>query len=153
MVTPGVEDFRVRNLLEQMTDEFTPQADEKGIEFRVVACDAVVRSDPALLERILRNMISNAVRYTETGRVLLGCRRRGAAFRIEVWDTGPGIPEAQLSEVFQEFERLPRGGEDQGDGLGLGLTIARDVVRAHGGDVVLQRAPSGGLRALVRLPP
>ena len=152
VITPAVEDFRVRNLLERMTDQFTPQADEKGIEFRVVACGAVVRSDSALLDRILRNMISNAVRYTDSGRVLLGCRRRGAALRIEVWDTGPGIPEAQLSEVFQEFERLPRGGGDQGDGLGLGLTIVERMSRLLGHSTHVSSVPGKGSMFAVEVP-
>ncbi len=100
---------------------------EAGNTLRIRPSQAVVQSDPALLERILRNLISNALRYTRNGRVLVAARRRGDKLRIEVYDTGPGIPEDQLENIFLEFHQLGNLEQDlrQGPGLGLGLAIVK----------------------------
>ncbi len=118
--------FAIDELLGGLGVEFSALARERGLTLRVVGCGAVVRSDPQLLRRVLQNFLSNAVRYTPGGRVLLGCRRRGAQLRIEVWDTGPGIPENKRREVFEEFRRLgndtaPASAADRGLGLGLAI--------------------------------
>jgi PAS domain S-box-containing protein len=151
-VKPDVVDLPVAGLLERMTAEFAPQAGEKGIDFHAVSCAATVRSDPALLERILRNLIVNAVRCTDRGRVLLGCRRRNSSLRIEVWDTGWGIPEDQIGEAFGEFQRLGgrTGGND--DGLGLGLTIVERMSRLLGHRIHVVSAPGKGSMFAVEAP-
>lgn len=130
VVAPKLEVFRLKDLFDQLDREFTAMANQRGIGFRVVATNLAVFSDPHLLRRILQNFLSNAVRYTSRGRVLLGCRRRGNILRIEVWDTGPGIPQDKRREIFQEFRRLKTPEYDKAEkGLGLGLAIAERISR------------------------
>ncbi len=127
------EDLALTDLLVPLANEFGALAQDSGIDLRAVPSRAVVYSDPALLRRVLQNFLSNACRYTERGRVLLGVRRRGAgALRIEVHDTGPGIPTARQREVFEEFRRLRRADGRGGGGLGLGLAIAERTARLLG---------------------
>jgi len=126
-VEPSVHAFGLESMLTRLKQEFEPDAFGGGLQLRVRARPLRVYSDPVLLERILRNLIANAIRYTRRGGVLVGCRLRGRAVSIEVWDTGIGIPESELERVFEEFyqirdERSPR---EQGLGLGLGLAITR----------------------------
>src|SRR5262249_36494045 len=122
-VTPNTRDTPVGPLLERIRDAFAPAAGQKGMVFRVIGHRAWVRSDPLLLERVLRNLTANAIRYTDSGGVLVGCRRRGEALRIEVWDTGLGIPKDQLKHVFCEFFQVPGTGAELRGGVGLGLAI------------------------------
>ncbi|WP_244433553.1 hybrid sensor histidine kinase/response regulator [Azospirillum sp. B506] len=113
-------------LLHSLADEFRPQAEEKGLRLRVhVACRAVTRSDPVLLGRIVRNLLANAIRYTQRGGILLGLRKRDGQWRIEVWDTGFGIPQDKLDVIFDEFHQLTNPARDATRGLGLGLAIVR----------------------------
>ena len=109
-------------LLAGLRTEYAPLAEQKGLEFRVVASSAFVESDPAYLRRILGNLVSNAIRYTDSGKVLLGARRNGRSLRFEVWDTGPGISEDDQDTIFQEFQRL-NAQASASEGLGLGLAI------------------------------
>lgn len=115
-------------LLRQLCDEMAPMAAQKGLELRLVPTSAVVRSDAAYLRRILQNLISNAIRYTDRGRVLVGARRRGNSVRLEVRDTGPGIPESQQERIFLEFQRL-NATASPSDGMGLGLAIVERACR------------------------
>jgi len=125
VIAPKMEVFELNALLAQLSLEFTALAKDRQLDFRVVDTQQVIFSDPHLLRRILQNFLSNAVRYTRSGRVLLGCRRRGNICRIEVWDTGPGIPANKRREIFQEFRRLKTPEYDHAEqGLGLGLAIA-----------------------------
>jgi signal transduction histidine kinase len=106
-VTAAPRAFALDALLDRMANDFSPEAIERGIRFAVVPTRLAVHSDPVLLERILRNLIANALCYTRTGGVVIGARRRGAArVAIEVWDTGPGIAEADLERVFEEFYQV-----------------------------------------------
>ncbi|ALG74997.1 histidine kinase [Azospirillum thiophilum] len=123
VVKPNPVPMRIDELLKPLGEEFTVLASRHGLALRVVECSAIVRSDPTLLRRILQNYLANAVRYTRTGRILLGCRRRGGVLSIEVWDTGPGIPEHKVPEIFMEFRQLDNDADDRGKGLGLGLAI------------------------------
>jgi histidine kinase len=133
----------LRPLLEALAREFGMLAGAKGLELHWVGTRAVVRSDEALLRRILQNFLSNAVRYTRSGRVLLGCRRAGpGALRIEVWDSGPGIPEHQRRVIFEEFRRLDNGGEARG--AGLGLAIVERMAQLLGHEVGLRSWPGRG---------
>ncbi|WP_116133960.1 PAS-domain containing protein [Tropicimonas sp. IMCC34043] len=115
-------------LFSQLHDELRPIAEQKGLEFRVVATHATVQSDATYLRRILQNLISNAIRYTDRGKVLVGARRVGGALRLEIWDTGPGIPEHEQERVFQEFLRL-NASASPADGMGLGLAIVERACR------------------------
>ncbi|MEO5337349.1 MAG: ATP-binding protein [Magnetospirillum sp. WYHS-4] len=116
-------------LLAQMGGEFLPQALHRGLTLRVVTSGATVLSDPAMLERILRNLMSNAIRYTRQGGILLGCRREGGRLRIEVHDTGPGIAEADRRRIFEEFSQLDDPHRDRSEGIGLGLAICDRLAR------------------------
>ncbi len=120
-----VRDFRLEPLLDALGHEFGILAGSRGLALHRIRTHAVVRSDEALLRRILQNFLSNAIRYTRNGRIVLGCRRDGDAIRIEVHDQGPGIPDSLQGEIFEEFRRLDDGvAHDRGAGLGL-ATVER----------------------------
>jgi signal transduction histidine kinase/DNA-binding NarL/FixJ family response regulator len=123
LVTVDSAEFSIARLLKRVEETFVGATREKGLELRIVPSAAWVRSDFILLERILFNLVSNAVQYTARGGILIGCRKRGDALRIEVWDSGVGIPEDQLRNIFGEFYRLAGRAQDRGSGLGLGLAI------------------------------
>lgn len=121
--------FPIAPLLGRICRDLGEEARAKGLKLALVECSELVDSDPLLLERILRNVISNAVKYTRKGHVLVGCRRDGATLKIQVWDTGPGIPSALQERVFEEFYQLGNEGRDRSQGLGLGLAIVRRLTR------------------------
>jgi two-component system CheB/CheR fusion protein len=123
IVRPQKSDFAINDLLGRLKDEFLYPAREKGLTLRVEACSLWIRSDPNLLEQIVRNLMSNALKYTRRGKVLLGCRRRGDRLRIEIWDTGIGIPESELGAIFSEYHQLDNAARERSRGLGLGLSI------------------------------
>jgi signal transduction histidine kinase/CheY-like chemotaxis protein len=129
VLSPSITQFPVAKLLDRVDTTFTEAAREKGISLRIISSSAWIRSDFILLERIVFNLVSNAVRYTSSGGVVVGCRKRGANLRIEVWDTGTGVPQDQQQNIFGEFYRLdaPRG--DGRSGLGLGLAIVERLCR------------------------
>ena len=137
-VRARTETFPLINLFERIRFEYGPVAQQKGLSFTVMPTSVYVRSDPALLARIVRNLVANAVRYTERGGVLLGCRRRGDRVRIDVWDTGRGIPEDKRRVVFQEFTQLDNPERDRRKGLGLGLAIVERLARLLGHEVQLR---------------
>jgi two-component system, sensor histidine kinase len=122
-LTPTISEFPIAELLGRIGSTFAPVAQESGLSFRSVPSSAWVRSDPVLLERIVLNLVSNAVRYTTSGGIVAGCRRRGDRLRIEVWDSGPGIPPEQQRKIFSEFYRLADAAKTNQAGLGLGLAI------------------------------
>ena len=114
-------DFRIGPFIETLRLEYAPQFLDRGIDLRVHPLDVWLNTDPALLERILRNYIENALRYTQSGSVLIGCRRRMNCLRIEVWDSGPGIPNEDQQSIFEEFRQLDSPSHNQGSGLGLSI--------------------------------
>ena len=116
-------DFAVDGLLRNLEESFTYQAKAQGLDLRVVSSGLIITSDPRLLEQMLRNLVSNALKYTRTGKVLLGCRRQGSFARIEVWDTGIGIPGDELRSIFEEYRQLDNTARERSRGLGLGLSI------------------------------
>lgn len=123
VVVPEIEDFPLEDLFEQMRSSFSLQAQEKGLNLRIRPTAAAVRSDPNQLARILENLVSNAIRYTGEGGIVVGCRRRRGKAWIEVWDTGAGIPPNQIEKVFEEFYQLQNPARDRHKGMGLGLAI------------------------------
>jgi Na+/proline symporter/signal transduction histidine kinase len=125
---PELTSFPIDELMRQLDVEFAPQAREKGLELIFVRSSSSVRSDRRLLRRLLQNLVSNAIKYTPRGRVLVGCRRRGGGLRVDVYDTGLGIPASKRSAIFQEFHRLDTGAK-VARGLGLGLSIVERIAR------------------------
>jgi signal transduction histidine kinase/CheY-like chemotaxis protein/HAMP domain-containing protein len=123
------EDVRLEPMLESLSREFRMLARSHGLELHCVMTTAVVRTDIALLRRVLQNFLSNAVRYTPSGRILLGVRRIRAGFRIEVWDTGCGIAADKIEEIFEEFRRLDFQQAGIERGAGLGLAIVRTIAK------------------------
>jgi len=125
VVRPEIVDLAIADLLDSLRTEFAYHAKAKGLGWRVMPCRLGVRTDPRLLDQMVRNLLSNAVKYTKKGRIVLGCRRRGDKLRIEVWDTGLGIPKAQLRAIFDEFHQIDNPARELSRGLGLGLAIVQ----------------------------
>ena len=132
VIKPDINAFCLDSLLDNLANEYRQLAASEGLQLSFVPCGAVVRSDAQLLLRILRNFLTNAIRYTPSGRILLGCRRHAHGLRIEVWDTGMGIPEDKLQEIFQEFKRVNPSANTRDRGLGLGLAIVDKIARMLG---------------------
>ncbi len=122
-------DFSINEILARLRDDFTLHAQAKGLTLRVVACHQTVRSDPRLLEQILRNLLSNALKYTERGKVLLGCRRRNGMLSIDVCDTGIGIAHKEVQAIFDEYYQVDNQARKREHGLGLGLSIAHRLAK------------------------
>ena len=142
----------VGEVLRSVVASFEPSAHGKGLSLRLVDSRAVVHTDPTLLRRIVQNFVSNAVRYTRRGSVLVGCRRRGDELSIEVWDTGRGIPERKLGDIFGEFRRLDADDPETPSGLGLGLAIVDRIARMLGHRVTVRSWPGRGSAFSVALP-
>jgi len=130
-LTPRRNHFALSDIFRPLRAEFEVMAEDRGLDLVVVTTRAWVDSDPQMLRRIVQNFLSNAIRYTQEGRVLLGCRRLGERLSIEVWDSGPGIPASKQTEIFQEFRRLDQASrhKESEKGLGLGLSIADRMSR------------------------
>jgi PAS domain S-box-containing protein len=152
VVTPDVTVFRVSDLLDNIANEFNQVAGNVGLELHYVRSNAVIRSDSQMLARILRNFLSNAVRYTQQGRILFGCRRRRASLVIEVWDTGQGIPEEKLTDIFLEFNRLQSTVTGKDKGLGLGLAIVDKMSSVLGHQVSVSSVEGKGSVFSVEVP-
>lgn len=118
---PDLGVFPVNDIMRHLATDFTAIAEDQGLSLHVVPSSAWVSSDSKLLRRVVQNFLSNAIRYTPEGKILLGCRRLKGYLRIEVWDTGPGIPEDQLNFIFEEFQRFQHGRDKKGLGLGLAI--------------------------------
>lgn len=144
VVEPQMQSFHLQPLFNKIENELAPQADAKGIVYRSRETEAAVHADPALVALILRNLVSNAIRYTERGGVLVGCRARGEALLVEVWDTGIGIEPSQHQAIFREFHQLGNAERDRRKGLGLGLAIAQGLARALGQQLTLVSKPGRG---------
>ena len=144
IVRPEIVEFPIETVLDRLRTEFAYHATTKQLGWRVVANSLEVRSDPRLLEQMLRNLLANAVKYTERGKVLLGCRRCGDTLRIEVWDTGIGIPTEQLEVIFEEFRQLDNAARERQRGLGLGLSIVRRVGELLGHRIDVRSWPAHG---------
>ena len=149
---PSISDFPIGSILKHMASTFAATAREKGLSLRVVPSRAWVRSDAILLERILLNLVSNAVRYTETGGVVVGCRRKGDKLRIDVCDTGSGIAADQQRNIFNEFYQLVPKEKGGRDGLGLGLAIVERLGALLDHPIGLESTLGKGSRFSVTVP-
>lgn len=147
----NVGSVRLGNILRQLNDEFLPVAAAKGLCLTVMPTSAVVISDVTYLRRILQNLIGNAIRYTEKGRVVVGARRGRARLRVAVIDTGPGIPEEEQENIFREFHRL-NARASAAEGMGLGLAIVERACALLGHPLVLTSAPGRGTSFVLTLP-
>jgi len=148
---PEFSTFPVGDLLEALGREFAPAARDKGLRLTVVGSHLGIRSDRRLLRRVLQNLLSNAIKYTPRGRVLMGCRRRGSQLRIEVHDTGIGIPAAKQKLVFREFERLDQSKGSE-PGLGLGLSIVERMCKVMRHPIAVQSEKDQGSTFWVTVP-
>lgn len=132
-IEPNICSFRIEDLLEKIVAEYRHVAANAGLELRHVASSAIVRSDPRLLESVLRNYVSNSIRYAPAGKVMIGCRRRAQGLEIAVYDTGVGIPKDEIEKIFQAYHQsestIGRGRET---GMGLGLSIVQHIVALLG---------------------
>ena len=146
------ESFPLAPLLARLAREYRPQAEALGLAMRVVPSSLVVHTDRRLLERVMRNLISNAIRYTGTGRILVGCRRDGAAVRLVVADTGIGIAEEKRQTIFEEFRQLGNNPRRDDKGVGLGLAIVERIVRLLGLGITVDSWPGRGSCFAVRVP-
>ncbi len=145
-------DFPINAVLDHLRTQFGFQAAAHHLGWRVVPSSLSVRSDPRLLEQMIRNLLSNAVKYTDKGKILLGCRRRGDELRIEVWDTGIGVPEEQLQAIFEEFHQLDNSARERSKGLGLGLAIVERLADLLGHTVDVRSRPGKGSVFAVEVP-
>ncbi|HZR71516.1 PAS domain-containing hybrid sensor histidine kinase/response regulator [Bradyrhizobium sp.] len=150
-MTTSVTNFKIGDLMRSLEIEFAPIARAKGLQLTFVSSSLPVQSDRLLLRRLLQNLISNAIKYTPRGRVLVGCRRRGESLRICIYDTGVGIPVLKRGEIFKEFHRLEQGARIA-RGLGLGLSIVERLARVLGHGISLDSVASGGSSFSVTVP-
>jgi two-component system, sensor histidine kinase len=152
VIKADIAPFALSELLDNLAAEYTELARSEGLELHFIGCSALVRSDIQLLARILRNLLSNALRYTYKGRVVLGCRRQQQRLLIQVWDSGMGIAEDRLEEIFQEFKRGDVQRPDQDRGLGLGLAIVEKIAGILGHRISVKSWPGQGSMFSVEVP-
>jgi two-component system CheB/CheR fusion protein len=139
-----LEDFPIAAMLYRLRDEFIYLAEAKGLTLRAVPSSLTVRSDPRLLEQMIRNLLSNALKYTLTGGILLGCRRRGAMLHIQVCDSGIGIPADEFQAIFREYHQIDNAARERSRGLGLGLAIVQRLSQMLGHAVDVASRPGHG---------
>ncbi|WP_440995826.1 ATP-binding protein [Arhodomonas sp. SL1] len=152
VVRPQPGHFRLDALLHRLGAEYRLQAESADLTCRVRCPPATAHSDPVLVERVVRNLLGNAVRYTRRGGILLAARRRRTGWQVSVHDTGPGIPQAEQQRIFRGFYQLRQAGVADGQGLGLGLTIVRMIAELLGTNVSLRSLPGRGSSFHITLP-
>ncbi|WP_377807018.1 PAS domain S-box protein [Azospirillum sp. A29] len=152
LVAPNPEPVDIAALLARLHGEFAPAAEKAGQALRLVAPSLTTRTDPRLLERVLRNLLANALRFAPGGRVLIGARQRGDHVQIEVWDTGIGIADQHIDRIFQDFFQVGNAARDRREGLGLGLSIAKRLVTMLDGTIDVTSSLGRGSRFTVSLP-
>lgn len=143
-VRAEMADFRVDSLFDRLRDEFTYYAQVQGLDLRVMPCSLTIHSDPRLLEQMVRNLLSNALKYTRSGKVLIGCRRMQGAIQIQVWDTGIGIAREELQAIFDEYHQLDNPARERSRGLGLGLSIVQRLGNLLGHAISVRSHPGKG---------
>jgi len=144
VLEPKPVDFQLKPILQRIQTDFAELADSKSLQLQIVDCDYVVHTDPSMLERILRNLVSNAIRYTGTGNVKLDCQLQNTQVQIEVLDTGIGIASDQHARIFDEFYQVKNPERDRRKGLGLGLAIVQRLAELLNIQLKLQSAPGEG---------
>lgn len=144
IVKPDICDFELEQIMAPLVSEFLLIAKGKGLEFRWITSQISIHSDPRLLRRILQNLLSNAIRYTPNGKILLGIKRHQGNIRIQVWDTGIGIDANQLDNIFDEFHRLDNKDSTFEKGLGLGLSIVQRLCRLLDHPIKVESIPGKG---------
>jgi PAS domain S-box-containing protein len=147
---PSVSEFSLSELFEPLAGDFVSPVQEKRLQLRIVRSELIIRSDRRMLAEMIRNLLSNAVRYTDRGRILLGCRRAGNNVRIEVWDSGVGIAENQLPHIFREYYQGTDGAEQGGHGLGLAIVKRLGKILDH--RVEVRSVPGEGTRFFIEVP-
>jgi signal transduction histidine kinase/ActR/RegA family two-component response regulator len=152
VVEVNAQTFALQPMLERICRDHAGDAQVKKIELRLRPTAAVVYSDPLLVERVVRNIVANAIAYTDSGRVLVVCRRRGRSTRVEVWDTGRGIPEGEQGQIFKEFYQVANPERDRSKGVGLGLAIVRRLTMLLGHRLEVRSAPNRGSLFALELP-
>lgn len=152
IVQPDIGPVALAPLMQRLADEFRPQCEAKGLKLRLVVCHANVQTDPQLLEQMLRNLFSNAMKYTLTGGILLGCRRHGGQLNILLCDTGIGVPESEQSLIFDPYRQGERAAAMAGHGLGLGLSIVQRLAQLMDHTVSLRSVPGKGSSFIIGLP-
>ncbi len=150
-MTTSISSFKMGDLMRSLEIEFAPIAHAKGLDLAFVPCSLPVESDRLLLRRLLQNLISNAIKYTPRGRVLVGCRRQGQSLKVCVYDTGVGIPVVKRAEIFKEFHRLEQGARIA-RGLGLGLSIVERLARVLKHGIAIDANVGGGSVFSVTVP-
>jgi two-component system, sensor histidine kinase len=143
-VAASLTSVSLSELFSTLYTEFQPIAEKKSLKLATVQSKRLVKSDPGLLRRVVQNLMANAIRYTESGRVLLGVRRCGGNVRIEVWDTGMGIPAGKTKEVFEEFRRLNKDAPTGTKAMGLGLAIVERISKRLGHEITVRSWPGNG---------
>jgi len=151
-VKPSLQTVCLKSLFSSLALDLQPMAQAKGLVLTLRSREALVRSDPLLLRRILQNLLCNAVQYTENGRILLAARRRGDDFRVDVWDTGPGIANSEQDKIFEEFHRGVAAERSRAAGFGIGLAIISRTAEALGHRVELCSLVGKGTRFSVYAP-
>jgi two-component system, chemotaxis family, CheB/CheR fusion protein len=152
IVRREIEDFPVNTVLDEVRRQFAHREAPGRLDLRIVPSSLCVRSDPRLLAQMVGNLVSNALKYTEAGKVLLGCRRSGDKLRIEVWDTGIGIPSEELSAIFEEFHQLDNPARERGKGVGLGLAIVQRLADLLGHAIDVRSRPGKGSVFSIEVP-
>ena len=151
-VKPKITTIPVSNLFEFLDKTYKPRAIEKGLNFRIVPSNLKINSDPIYLQRIIGNLVSNAVRHISEGKVLIGCRRYKDYVRIYVIDDGPGIPMEKFRDIFEEFSQLDNPGRKPSGGQGLGLSIADRIARQLGHRLGVSSLPDTGSSFFLEVP-
>ncbi|VAW50132.1 hypothetical protein MNBD_GAMMA06-1854 [hydrothermal vent metagenome] len=152
VVQAKIKDFNIAGILNIIKDEYAPQAKEKGLALKLHCRDVVVRSDPGLLDSVLRNLVVNSIRYSQSGKVLIGCRLRSKYLSIEVWDTGQGIAKKHQQDIFQEFFQIENQQRDRDQGLGLGLSVVRRVAKLLDCPIRVDSVEGKGSRFTIDVP-
>lgn len=152
-VEPAIGECRVQGLIDRIADEYRVAVERQGLRLRVHACPgATAATDPVLFARMLRNLVANALRQTTQGAILIACRRRRDHLRVEVWDTGPGIAQEKLNDIFEAFYRITRREQVLDRGLGLGLWIVARTAQLLGHEIAVRSRLGRGSVFSIKVP-
>jgi two-component system CheB/CheR fusion protein len=152
IVQPMMQPVALGPLMQRLADEFGPQCDLKGLKLRTAPCTVQVRTDPQLLERILRNLLTNAVKYTPRGGIVMGCRRRGPLVTVMVCDSGIGVPDSEIKAIFDAYHQGQGAAAMAGHGLGLGLSIVQRLAELMDHPIAVRSTPGKGSAFMITLP-